>query len=43
MGSTLHSMITEELPAGTYVIVAGTAFANLSDTGSYALTTLFTE
>jgi hypothetical protein len=42
-GSTLHSMISEELPAGTYVIVASTAFANLPDTGSYALTTLFTE
>ncbi len=43
VGTTLDSMISETLDAGTYVIVANTAFENSSDIGEYKLTTLFSE
>jgi hypothetical protein len=43
VGTTLHSLISEELPAGTYVVVASTAFANAADTGSYALMSMLTR
>jgi len=43
VGSTLHALVSEELPAGTYVVVAGTAFANSADTGTYALMSVLTE
>lgn len=43
VGSTLHALVSEELPAGTYVVVAGTAFANSADTGTYALMSVVTE
>lgn len=43
VGTTLHSLISEELPAGTYVVVASTAFANSADAGSYALMSMLTQ
>jgi hypothetical protein len=41
VGTTLHAMISEELPAGTYVVLASSAFENAGDTGAYVLTSTF--
>ena len=43
VGATLHSLISEQLPAGTYVVVASTAFANSADTGRYMLMSMLTQ
>jgi hypothetical protein len=42
-GTSLHALVSETLPAGTYVVVASTAYANAADTGTYSLMSLLTR
>jgi hypothetical protein len=42
VGTTLDAMISQKLPAGTYIVLAGSAFEN-ADEGAFTLTSTFTE